>query len=165
MTLPRKSFPSLLIFPLIGLERGADIPDVVDLDRYFVYDEKREFVASFFAEMLFNHLGIHLNWDLEMPPAEKSKFMQTNLFTQARAFEELVRAAEGNCRDFLCIFARAYFDEFRTATSSQSIGIPNIVAAATSWYDSEKSSNVLAEKTAHETMTFVLEPIRKAVFS
>lgn len=130
---------------LLGLERGADIPDVIDLDRYLVFDEKTDFVTSFFGQLLYNHLGVELGWNLELSAEEKRRFVISQLFTQERSFVELVRAAEGNSRDFLCIFSRAYFDEFRRSSTFAAIAIPNVVAAAISWYDSEKASNVYAE--------------------
>jgi len=145
---------------LVGLERGADIPDIIDLDRYLVYDEKREFVTTFFSQVLFNHLGIELSWELNKPSDEKYQHIITKIFTQERAFIELVRAAEGNARDFLCIFSRSYFDEFRQSRS-QAIGIPNIVAAAESWFDREKAANVDAEATARETLEHIMNNVLK----
>ncbi|MGD9646658.1 MAG: AAA family ATPase [Pirellulales bacterium] len=146
---------------LIGLERGADIPDVIDLDRYLIYDEKQRFVIDFFGQVLYNHLGNELAWPLELAPDDKRKFIVTRLFTQERAFVELVRAAEGNSRDLLCIFARAFFDEFRRAGTAGAISIPNVTAAATSWYDSEKAANVLAEPEAHHTLTHIMDRVLK----
>lgn len=146
---------------LLGLERGADIPDVIDLDRYLVYDEKTDFVTSFFGQLLYNHLGVELGWKLEIPGDQKRRHVIAQLFTQERSFIELVRAAEGNSRDFLCIFSRAYFDEFRRSSMSAAISIPNVVAAAISWYDSEKASNVYAEPMARETLTHIMNHVLK----
>lgn len=111
---------------LLGLERGADIPDVIDLDRYLVYDEKTDFVTSFFGQLLYNHLGVELGWKLEVSSEEKRRHVIAQLFTQERSFIELARASEGNSRDFLCIFSRAYFDEYRRSSMSAAISIPNV---------------------------------------
>ena len=146
---------------LIGLERGADITDTIDLDRYLVYDEKSDFVKLFFAQLLYNHLGVELDWPLDIAPEEKRKWIVGKLFTQERAFIELVRAAEGNARDFLCIFSKAFFDEYRRASNSNSISIPNVVAAATTWFDQEKAANVLAEPEARETLLHIMEKVLK----
>jgi len=145
---------------LIGLERGADIPNVIDMDRYLVFDEKRDYVPMFFGQVLYNHVGVALSWEMELSAAEKLTHVQ-RLFTHAKAFEELVRAAEGNCRDFLCIFTRAFFDEFRQSTESKSISIPNVVKAAISWFDQEKAANVYAEEAARETLAFLMERVLK----
>jgi hypothetical protein len=146
---------------LLGLERGADIPDVIDLDRYLVFDEKTDFVTSFFSQLLYNHLGIELGWNLDLSAEDKRRFVISQIFTQERSFVELVRAAEGNSRDFLCIFSRSYFDEFRRSSMSAAVSIPNVVAAAISWYDSEKASNVYAEPTARETLTYLMNHVLK----
>jgi hypothetical protein len=146
---------------LMGLERGADIPDVIDLDRYLVFDEKTDFVTGFFSQLLYNHLGIELGWNLDLRAEEKGRFVISQIFTQERSFVELVRAAEGNSRDFLCIFSRAYFDEFRRSSMSSAVSIPNVVAAAISWYDSEKASNVYAEPLARETLTYIMNYVLK----
>jgi hypothetical protein len=145
----------------VGLERGADIPDAIDMDQYFVYDEKRDFVVRFFAQLLFNHLGVGLKWDLTVSADVKTQRVIQELFTQKKAFVELVRAAEGNSRDFLCIFSRAYFDEFRQSSASNAISIPNVVKAASSWFDSEKAGNVFAEKTARETLAHLVNHVLK----
>jgi hypothetical protein len=145
----------------VGLERGADVPDAIDMDQYLVYDEKREFVTSFFAQLLYNHLGVNLGWNLSASPEEKTDCVVRQLFTQQKAFVELVRAAEGNCRDFLCIFSRAYFDEFRQSSSSYAISIPNVVRAASSWFDTEKAANVYAEKITRETLAYLINHVLK----
>lgn len=145
----------------IGLERGADIPDVIDMDKYLVYDEKREFVTSFFAQLLYNHLGVNLDWDLSAHADQKESDVIQLLFTQQKTFVELVRAAEGNCRDFLCIFSRAYFDQFRQSSASKAISIDNVVSAATSWFETEKAGNVYADKTARETLTYLVNHVLK----
>ena len=144
----------------IGLERGADIPDVIDLDRYLVYDERRDFVQEFFGQLLFNHLGSALTWPLEFDAKQKVTRV-LKLFTQERAFSELVRAAEGNCRDFLCVFCRAYFDEYRQSDSSNLLSIANVTKAAASWYDTEKAANVAAEDEALETLSHLMNEILK----
>jgi len=145
---------------IIGLQRGADIPDIVDLDGYLIFAERGDVVADFFAQVLYNHLGVELQWDLSADLLQK-RLMTEALFTQRDTFFELVRAAEGNWRDFLCIFAKAYFDEFRTSTASKSVSKPNIVRAATEWFDSEKLASIRAEKEVVDTLTYVMDKVLK----
>jgi len=145
----------------IGLERGADLPDVIDMDKYLVYDEKREFVTSFFAQLLYNHLGVNLKWDLCVSADQKETEVIKQLFTQQRPFVELVRAAEGNCRDCLCVFSRAYFDQFRQSSVSKAISVDNVVSAAKSWFETEKAGNVYADRTARETLTYLVNQVLK----
>lgn len=144
----------------VGLQRGADIPDIVDLDGYLIFAERDDAVSDFFAQVLYNHLGVELRWDLSADLNQKRAMIE-RLFTQRDTFVELVRAAEGNCRDFLCIFSKAYFDEFCTSTASKAISKPNIVRAATKWFDSEKLASIKAEKDVLDTLTHVIDGVLK----
>ncbi len=144
----------------IGMQRGADFTDVIDIDQYFVFDENSSLVTEFFGQLLYNHLGAELGWDLALTKEQKNKTIR-RLFTQEPAFAELVRAAEGNCRDFICIFAKAYLEGYRQAGLSKAISIPHIRAAAGSWYSNEKESNIRAEKEIRETISFLLDKVLK----
>ncbi len=144
----------------VGLERGADLPNVIDMDRYLIWDERKDDVTGFFAQLLYNHLGIELRLDLDVPSEEKRRWVE-ELFTQKNAFHELVRAAEGNPRDFLCIFAKAYFDEYKSVAGSKSISVRNIVNAAVAWYDETKAKNIVNEKTATETLQHIMNKVLK----
>lgn len=144
----------------IGIQRGADLTDIVDCDTYLIYDEKRSHVVGFFAKVLFNHLGAELGWKLDASDNEKLKQVNS-LFTQETAFLQLVRAAEGNCRDFLCIFSRAYQDGYLRTRSAQKISIANVETAAATWFDSEKISNIRAEKKVDEALGHILDKVIK----
>ncbi|MGD0352118.1 MAG: hypothetical protein ABSB38_01255 [Dehalococcoidia bacterium] len=126
---------------VIGIKLGADIPDVLDFDSYLIYDEKPIFVSEFFSQVLYNHLGAELNWDLKITGQEKSKRI-IDIFTQNKAFTELVRAAEGNCRDFLCIFGNAYWEGYRKQEDVKAISMSHVRDAAASWFDNEKYANI-----------------------
>lgn len=145
---------------MIGMQRGADIPDIVDLDGYLIPIEREDAATEFFAQVLYNHLGVELGWSLDSSTDVKRRTIES-LFTQKAVFLDLVRAAEGNCRDFLCIFSRAYFDKFRQSTSSNAISKPNIAQAATEWFDAEKLANIKAEQEIVDTLTFILDEVLK----
>lgn len=144
----------------IGMQRSADFTDVIDIDQYLIFDENPSLVTEFFGQLLYNHLGAELDWDLALTKEQKIKTIK-QLFTQEPAFTELVRSAEGNCRDFICVFSKAYLEGYRQSGSSKAISIPHIRAAASSWYSSEKESNIRAEKDVRETITFLLDKVLK----
>jgi hypothetical protein len=142
----------------IGIERGADITDVLDLDIYLIYDEKSDFVTDFFAQVLYNHLGAELDWNLSASPHQKMQRV-LELFTQRPAFVELVRSAEGNCRDFLCIFGRAYFEGFRQVGGASAVSIPHVRNAASSWFDTEKHANIRGEGSPARTLEYIVNKV------
>lgn len=146
---------------LVGLQRGADIPDVVDMDSYLVFDEEKEaWMAEFFGQVLYNHLAMELDLPLELSAEAKHQAI-LQLFTQQATFVELVRAAEGNCRDFLCIFGKAYFEGFRQAGGANSISIPHVRTAAGNWFATEKESNVRAEQEVQSTLAYIMNNVIK----
>ena len=145
---------------IIGIQRGADIPDVLDFDSYLIYDENPDLVTGFFSEVLYNHLGAELLWDLKVTREEKAKRI-VDIFTQQNSFIELVRAAEGNCRDFLCIFSKAFWEGYRQQRGAKAISIPHISDAASSWFDNEKYVNIRDEAVPNKTLTFIINHIIK----
>jgi hypothetical protein len=62
------------------------------------------------------------------------------LFTSRRPYRELVRAGEGVIRDFIGIFAAAYFDAVRR--EARAIDLPAVRTAARNWFASDKEINV-----------------------
>ncbi|MFH1031302.1 MAG: hypothetical protein V1767_01840 [Chloroflexota bacterium] len=143
----------------IGIKRGADITDVLDFDSYLIYADNPNLVTEFFSEVLYNHLGAELNWDLKVTREEKAKRV-VEIFTQQNSFIELVRAAEGNCRDFLCILSKAFWD-YRQQGSAKAISTPHILDAASSWFDGEKYVNIRGEPILDKTLTFIMNTIKE----
>lgn len=145
---------------LVGMQRGADFTDVIDIDKYLVFDEHSAFVSEFFGQLLYNHLGAELGWDLSVPKYKKIGITK-RLFTQEAAFTELVRAAEGNCRDLICIFAKAYLEGYRQSQASKSISIPQVCSASSSWYTNEKEANIKTEPKSQRTLAYLLDRVLK----
>lgn len=144
----------------IGCQRGADIPDVLDFDSYLIYEENKELVTQFFSQVLYNHLGVELGWALPITSEAKTSRI-TDLFTQGNALVELVRAAEGNCRDMLCIFSKAFWEGYRQQGGVQAIGVQHIREAAANWFDSEKYANIREEQIPNTTLRYIVNRIVK----
>jgi hypothetical protein len=71
---------------LIGMQRSADFTDVIDIDRYLVFDEKLLFVTDFFGQLLYNHLGAELSWDLSLPKARKVECSKAAIYPGGRIY-------------------------------------------------------------------------------
>jgi hypothetical protein len=145
----------------VGMQRGADFVDVIDLDGYLVFEENRTFVEQFFGQLLYNHLGAEMKWDLSAAPEQKVA-RSRSLFTQDKAFTELVRAAEGNARDLMCIFSRAYFDSYRKkSTRTRGISVNDVYQAASTWYETEKESNIKGDPDPQKTLSYLMDNVLK----
>src|SRR5207253_4349580 len=89
----------------VGVELGADAFADVDLDDFMVFGNDAARAKRFFAELFYKHIGAVLA-DSGNPPGSADDLIH-DAFTQANAFEELVRAAEGVPRDAINIVALA----------------------------------------------------------
>ena len=143
---------------IIGLEKSADIFSDVRMDRYFVWDQNAAFVEGFFAELLFNHLALGLNESVVCESTAKANAVRGTMFTQDKVFTELCRASEGNARDFLVIFGRAYADFMREAARER-IGLPDVQRAAIEWYRQDKLASIETEPNLQGFLQYLIEDV------
>jgi hypothetical protein len=123
----------------IGFELGGDISANLDLDDYYVYDRNPEQVVAKFLELLYKHVQTGLpEGHLLLAGIVDSASFQSKFFTERATFVELVRAGEGVARDFLGIFASAFFKVARSMR--QRIDLRSVEEAARDWYETDKST-------------------------
>lgn len=138
---------------VIGFEVGADISSSLELDDYFVYDRNTAKTEDVFAEVLYRHLAAEMLGLHEEPLREEptghlerefavadSKRLVEFLFAGARPYRELVRAGEGVLRDFIGVFAAAFFDAVRR--DQRAVDLVAVRTAARNWFASDKEVNV-----------------------
>lgn len=143
----------------IGMEIGADVFSDIDLDSYFLWDEKKDAVTLFFAQVIYNHIGEILGWDLTKIADDKRAFVISALFTQEKCLQELVRASEGNSRDLLNILKSAH-SEFRRG-SGDKISMDHVTTAAKTWYRNAKLSNLSHETNDEQFLNFLIQDVIK----
>jgi len=143
---------------MIGLERGADVFGDIALDSYFVWEEDRAGVESFFGQVIYNHLADAMQWPLDADAKQKTKKIHQTFFTQEDAFTHLCRAAEGNCRDLLNVFRLAY-SEFRHDSKSARISISHVRTAAERWYRQDKLGNITGEGKFEEFLNYLIQEV------
>jgi hypothetical protein len=144
----------------IGLERAADVFSDIQMDRYFVWDQDEKFVQRFFAEVIYNHLAVELELDLQITTEAKYQFVLNSLFTQERVLIEMCRAAEGNARDLLVLFAKAHA-RFCQQTAHQRIGLDDVHFASTELYRGDKYSNISTERYLEEFLEHLIDTVIK----
>ena len=81
---------------MIGLELGADVAANLDLDEFMVFEQNEDRSRSFFRGLLFKHItaGQADADGATVTLRNEGEFIRDG-FTDRRAFDELVRAAEG----------------------------------------------------------------------
>jgi len=138
----------------IGIELGADASADVNLDDFMVFDNDQDRTRAFFRELFHKHL---MASDLiaGTPEAECSpEQMITTAFTQATAFDELVRAAEGVPRDAIHIASLS-----AQYAQSDKISVPYVRKAAKNWYQTGKESAVQSRAKAMSLLHWIVDKV------
>lgn len=123
----------------VGFELGPDITANLDLDDYYVYERNPAKVIDIFHEVLYKHVRPGLpDGTLSAYSVRDATSFRTRLFTERDTFIELVRAGEGVVRDFLGIFASAFFKAKNSGRPK--IDLHSVEEAARDWYETDKST-------------------------
>jgi hypothetical protein len=141
---------------VIGIELGADVAANVDLDEFMVFEQNEDRARTFFRGLLFKHVTAGSEGTVD--PAVAAFRHEADLvrqgFTDKRAFDELVRAAEGVPRDAINITARAAL----RAGMSQ-ISVPDVRAAAQAWFQNDKEAALRSREEAQRLLNWIIDKV------
>lgn len=138
----------------IGLELGADIMASVDLDEFMVFEQASERARDFFMGLFFKHLKSGLDGDESVPGLNSPRDLIRIGFSDSRAFDELVRAAEGVPRDAINIASKAAM-----RASDGVITVPHIRAAARAWYQQDKEAALRSRPEAETLLSWIIDDV------
>ncbi len=141
---------------IIGIELGADMGAHVNLDDFLVYEGNEEQARAFFRSLFYKHLKSIVDSG-DSPPVDGLKDPGDVVrlgFTDSRAFDELVRAAEGVPRDALYIAARA-----GARAGQERISVPLVRAAARTWYQTDKSRPLESREEAQRLLNWIIDKV------
>lgn len=141
-----------------GLEIGAEIFPVLDLDEFVVFparsrQEQTARATGFFKNLLFRHLDQALADDGRERLADPDEVVRL-LFTQLTALQELVRAAEGVPRDAINIVARAAL-----RAGGSKISTEHIRASAAQVYQATKQALLNATPDARQLLDVIIKEV------
>jgi hypothetical protein len=150
--------PGLTPGDYVGLEIGAELFPLLDLDEFVVFParsraEQTERSTTFFTNLLYRHLSQALT-GLDLPALDSPEQMLKLLFTQITALQEAIRAAEGVPRDALNIVSRA---ALRAGDSK--ISTTHIRDAAAQLYQSTKAAQLNAVPDARALLEVILTDV------
>jgi hypothetical protein len=138
----------------IGIELGADIAANVDLDEYMVFEQNEERATAFFRGLLYKHLTAGADSGHAVAELRNERDLVGLGFTDRRAFDELVRAAEGVPRDAINIVAKA-----STRAGARKISVPDIRIAARTWYQADKEAAVRGRADASRLLNWIIDKV------
>lgn len=139
----------------IGLEIGADISTSVDLDDYMVFDNDENRAVEFFRKLVFAHVNSALISEDIAPLKSESELLSTG-FSQANAFDEVVRACEGVPRDAIHILSHA-----AQKADDQTISVGDVRRAARQYYQASKDSAVGSYPRAKQLLHWIMDRVIK----
>ena len=141
---------------MIGIELGADVAANLDLDEFMVFEQNEERARGFFRGLLFKHVTAGQEGDAgpEVAAIKTAAEFIREGFTDRRAFDELVRAAEGVPRDAINIAAKA---ALRATTNK--ISVPDVRAAARAWFQSDKEAALAGRPDALPLLNWIIDRV------
>jgi hypothetical protein len=139
----------------IGIELGADVSTAMDLDDYMVFDNDEAEAVAFFKALILKHVQAALDPQHAAIPKDAAELISQG-FTQANAFDEVVRACEGVPRDAINILSHA-----AQRAVDQTISVGDVRAAAQQWYQASKDAAVGAHEEAKRLLLWIVDKVIK----
>ncbi|MFI7049510.1 ORC-CDC6 family AAA ATPase [Streptosporangium sandarakinum] len=138
----------------IGIELGADIGAHTNLDDFLVYEGNEEQSRFFFRELFSKHLNNLGEFSNSPASLLDAQDLIRIGFTDTRAFDELVRAAEGVPRDALYIAAKA-----ASRAGKEKISVPLVREATLSWYHTDKTSPLESRPEVRRLLHWIIAKV------
>ena len=141
---------------MIGIELGADVSANVDLDEFMVFEQNEDRARSFFRGLLFKHITAGHEGAPDPAVAAirtEAEFIREG-FTDRRAFDELVRAAEGVPRYAINIASRAALRALSTK-----ISVPDVRVAARAWFQNDKEPALRRRPEALPLLNWIIDRV------
>ena len=121
-----------------------------------IYEQNEDRSSSFFRGLLFKQLTSGLDEPTAVPGLRTEDDLIRMGFTDKRAFEELVRAAEGVPRDAINIAAKAAF-----RAGADKIAMNDVRAAARAWFQADKEAAVRSRPEAQRLLNWIIDKVIK----
>jgi hypothetical protein len=139
----------------IGIELGADVSSAINLDDYMVFENDEKRAVVFFKKLVHAHVRSALEAEGQVSPKTEAELMSGG-FTQANAFDEVVRACEGVPRDAIHILSHA-----AAKAGDNPISVNDVRLAAQQWYQGSKDAAVSAYSNAKALLTWIIDRVIK----
>ena len=121
-----------------------------------VYEQNEEWSSEFFMGLLYKHLTSGSENPEPISVLESPEDLVRHGFTEKRAFDELVRAAEGVPRDAINIAAKAGF-----RSGERKISIADVRSAARSWFQADKEAALRSRSEALMLLHWIIDKVIK----
>lgn len=133
----------------IGLQAGIDITELADLNRIFTYDIDHGAVKVYLTLIMLHHLIEEIFYKLKEAKPEISHlrmlnkdlytFVVKSIFENEKTYDYIIKASEGNPRDFLSILSECCNS---TGPSNLPIKPDTAIYSSINYFSTMKSENI-----------------------
>ncbi|MFC7403291.1 hypothetical protein [Citricoccus sp. GCM10030269] len=139
---------------LIGIELGADMAANLSLDDFMVFENDQQRSREFFLGLFCKHLKVGSSDTSTQFDFRSERDLIRQGFSDVRAFDELVRAAEGVPRDAINIAANS-----ARHAGSGAISIPHVRRASRDWYHQDKHRALTSQPEAEALLNWIVDKV------
>jgi hypothetical protein len=136
---------------MVGIELGADVTANVNLDDFMVFEQSEDRSRNFFRDLLTAHL---LSDADARDAVESPGGIIAHGFRDRRAFDELVRAAEGVPRDAINIASKAAL-----SAADKKISVDDVRGASQAWFTSDKEAALRSHDDASSLLRWIIDEV------
>ena len=129
----------------IGLQPGVDIFPIADLDDLLCFDIDGQAVKDFLTLIAYRHCAAHSDTVGKIALPDFEAALCSRIFETPAAYLEIVRASEGNPRDFLSLLSACCST---TLSKSKPLSQKDAVKAAVLHFTNAKEANIKQSGTA-----------------
>ena len=138
----------------IGFELGADFTANVNLDEFMVYESSPEKSVEFFKKLIYNHVSAGISKSTEADSLSMPDDLVRWGFTDIRAFNELVRAAEGVPRDAINIVQIS-----ASLAAGEKISVRFVRSAAKKWFQDDKEKSIEHDRELDRFLSWIIDQV------
>jgi len=135
----------------VGIELGADMPAILNMDDFLVFDSNESKSVAFFKNLLFRHYSASDASSANIATADE---LIRITFTQMNVFAEFVRAIEGVPRDALSLLASIATRNFGTR-----IGMQQLRASVLEWFQREKAAVLRDDPKLAQALDYIIDSV------
>jgi hypothetical protein len=138
----------------IGIELGADVTANLDLDEFMVFEQNESRAREFYTGLILKHITAGVEERERVSEIRNERDLVRIGFSDARAFDELARAAEGIPRDAINVLAKA-----AQYAAERKISVPDIRKAAVNWYQTDKAGALRNRDSSLDLLNWIIDNV------
>ncbi len=141
----------------IGLQIGIDLSQLVDLDQLLNMTANEQAMKDFLTLVAFNHICLEIPRLKTVRIDKFESFLCSQIFENDNAYHEIIRASEGNPRDFLSILSNCC--SILTFRRKSKINEKDSIKVAMNFFTENKTPEIQNSQEANLLFTQIFQRV------